>query len=499
MSVSGEFLASGGLRGRFPPVQTGSSTLRTEWHPWHWITDPQAWIALLTLTSLEIVLGIDNIIFISILSGRLPEAQRGRARTLGLAAAMVTRILLLASLAWLAHLTRGLFTVAGHEVTARDLVLLGGGLFLLAKATFEIHHNLEGDEGHGGGKAAASFAAVIAQIMVLDIIFSLDSVITAIGMADHLPVMIAAVVIAVLVMMAAAGPISRFVEGHPTVKMLALSFLLLVGMSLIAEGFGQHISKAYIYFAMGFSVFVEMLNLRIRARAGRHPVKLRGSPLTEEGDRRGQDRGRRPCRAIRSCRPLTCIAPGRAASSCASIDRPPSAMRVPAARVAPASSRAPSRASSAAAELLALNQSSCGRRSATAAAMVAAGNPQPMFTVRHPASRSATSTSALRHRVGIADEGAAEGQRRVVPASRQGVPQLVHQAQDDLARAPLLVYRQGAVLPAVAEVRERAGDDLVADLGHRMPADVETEDEAAQTVIVPGRESVRRLDGPPLP
>ncbi len=246
-----------------------------------WITDPQAWIALLTLTSLEIVLGIDNIIFISILSGRLPEAQRGRARTLGLAAAMVTRILLLASLAWVAHLTQGLFSLRGHEVTARDLVLLGGGLFLLAKATMEIHHNLEGDEHHDSAKKVASFAAVIAQIMVLDIIFSLDSVITAIGMADHLPVMIAAVVIAVLVMMVAAGPISRFVEGHPTVKMLALSFLLLVGMSLIAEGFGQHISKAYIYFAMGFSVFVEMLNLRIRARASQQPVKLRGSALAE--------------------------------------------------------------------------------------------------------------------------------------------------------------------------------------------------------------------------
>jgi predicted tellurium resistance membrane protein TerC len=246
-----------------------------------WITDPQAWIALLTLTSLEIVLGIDNIIFISILSGRLPAAQRGRARTTGLAAAMVTRILLLASLAWISHLTRELFTVAGHEITARDLVLLGGGLFLLAKATFEIHHNLEGEEEHGKKRTAAKFAAVILQIMVLDIIFSLDSVITAIGMADHLPVMIAAVVIAVLVMMAAAGSISRFVEGHPTVKMLALSFLLLVGVSLIAEGFGQHLSKGYIYFAMGFSVFVEMLNLKIRARSGHHPVKLRGSGLAE--------------------------------------------------------------------------------------------------------------------------------------------------------------------------------------------------------------------------
>ncbi|MBK8164876.1 MAG: TerC family protein [bacterium] len=244
-----------------------------------WLTDPKAWVALLTLTSLEIVLGIDNIIFISILSGRLPEAQRARARTLGLAAAMATRILLLASLAWLAHLTAELFHVGHHAITARDIVLIVGGLFLLGKATIEIHHNLEGDEHKGGAKKAASFAAVIAQIMVLDVVFSLDSVITAIGMADHLPVMIAAVVIAVLVMMAAAGSISRFVENHPTVKMLALSFLLLVGMSLVADGLGQHISKGYIYFAMGFSVFVEMLNLRIRARKDR-PVKLRGGAET---------------------------------------------------------------------------------------------------------------------------------------------------------------------------------------------------------------------------
>jgi predicted tellurium resistance membrane protein TerC len=246
-----------------------------------WIADPQAWIALLTLTTLEIVLGIDNIIFISILSGRLPEAQRARARTLGLAAAMITRIALLASLAWLSHLTSELFALRGHAVTARDLVLVAGGLFLLGKATFEIHHNLEGDDEHGAGGKAASFGAVILQIMILDVVFSLDSVITAIGMAEHLPVMIAAVVLAVLVMMIAAGPISRFVEGHPTVKMLALSFLLLVGMSLVADGFGQHISKGYIYFAMGFSVFVEMLNLKIRARQGRSPVRLRRGAAAE--------------------------------------------------------------------------------------------------------------------------------------------------------------------------------------------------------------------------
>ena len=246
-----------------------------------WISDPQAWIALLTLTALEIVLGIDNIIFISILSGKLPEAQRARARTVGLGAAMGTRILLLASLAWLAQLTQDLFTVAGHAITARDLVLIAGGLFLLAKATLEIHHNLEGEQEHGVTKKVASFAAVIAQIMVLDVVFSLDSVITAIGMADHLPVMIAAVVIAVLVMMVAAGSISRFVEDHPTIKMLALSFLLLVGVSLVADGCGRHVSKGYIYFAMGFSVFVEMLNLKIRGRA-RKPVQLRGSMETPD-------------------------------------------------------------------------------------------------------------------------------------------------------------------------------------------------------------------------
>jgi predicted tellurium resistance membrane protein TerC len=240
-----------------------------------WMTEPSAWVALATLTALEIVLGIDNIIFISILSGKLPENQRARGRTIGLAAAMVMRIVLLASLAWLSHLTTELLTVFGHAVTARDVILVAGGLFLLGKATLEIHHNLEGKAEIQRAGPSSTFASVIAQIMVLDIVFSLDSVITAIGMADHLPVMITAVVIAVLVMMAAAGSISSFVENHPTIKMLALSFLLLVGMALVADGLGQHVPKGYIYFAMGFSVFVEMLNLRIRDAKEGPPVHLR--------------------------------------------------------------------------------------------------------------------------------------------------------------------------------------------------------------------------------
>ncbi|PWB78199.1 MAG: hypothetical protein C3F15_02210 [Holophagae bacterium] len=242
-----------------------------------WITDPQAWIALATLTVLEIVLGIDNIIFISILSGKLPQEQRARGRRLGLAAAMGMRLVLLASLQWLAHLSTELFVVLGHPVTARDIILFGGGLFLLAKATYEIHHNLEGSEQamEGRQRAVVSFGAVIAQIMVLDIVFSLDSVITAIGMAEHLAVMMAAVVIAVGVMMAAANPIAEFVEAHPTVKMLALAFLLLVGMALVADGVGQHIPKGYLYFAMAFSVLVEMLNLRADARRTTLPVQLR--------------------------------------------------------------------------------------------------------------------------------------------------------------------------------------------------------------------------------
>ena len=245
-----------------------------------WLTDPDIWIALVTLTSLEVVLGIDNIIFISILAGKLPAAQQPKARRLGLGAAMVMRILLLLGIAWIIKLTAPLFAVFGQEISGRDLILLVGGLFLLAKATYEIHDKLEGEEGHASKKVAASFAGVIVQIMLLDMVFSLDSVITAVGMADEVGVMIAAVVIAVAVMMLAAGPISRFVEQHPTVKILALSFLLLIGMSLVAEAFEQHIPKGYIYFAMGFSVFVEMLNLKMKAN---RPVELRERYSETEG------------------------------------------------------------------------------------------------------------------------------------------------------------------------------------------------------------------------
>jgi predicted tellurium resistance membrane protein TerC len=237
-----------------------------------WLTDPDIWIALLTLTALEVVLGIDNIIFISILAGKLPKDQQPNARRVGLGAAMVMRILLLLSIAWIIRLTAPLFTVFGQEISGRDLILFGGGLFLLAKATYEIHDKLEGEDGEKSKRVAASFAAVIFQIMLLDVVFSLDSVITAVGMVEEVGVMIAAVVIAIAIMMLAAGPISRFVETHPTVKILALSFLLLIGMSLVAESLDQHIPKGYIYFAMGFSIFVEMINLRVRARS--NPVHL---------------------------------------------------------------------------------------------------------------------------------------------------------------------------------------------------------------------------------
>ena len=237
------------------------------------LTSPEAWLGLLTLTVLEIVLGIDNIIFISILAGKLPQQQQGRARRVGLAGAMFTRIALLAALAWIIRLTAPLFDLLGHAFSGRDLILVAGGLFLIAKSTREIHEGLEGETDHAGTRVRASFAGVVGQIVLLDIVFSLDSVITAVGMARHLPVMIAAVVLAVGVMMFAAAPISDFVHRHPTVKMLALSFLLMIGVSLIADGLGQHIAKGYIYCAMGFSVFVEMLNLRMRARTP--PVRLR--------------------------------------------------------------------------------------------------------------------------------------------------------------------------------------------------------------------------------
>jgi predicted tellurium resistance membrane protein TerC len=238
-----------------------------------WITSAEIWIALLTLTSLEIVLGIDNIVFISILAGKLPPGQQARARTVGLALAMITRILLLLSISWVIRLTEPLFSVFDEEFSGRDLILLGGGLFLLAKSTFEIHDKLEGHEGATIVRVAPSFTSVIAQIILLDVVFSLDSVITAVGMAEDVAVMVLAVIIAVGVMLLSAGSISDFVERHPTVKMLALSFLILIGVSLMAEGFDQHIPKGYIYFAMGFSLFVEMINLRVRSRTP--PVQLR--------------------------------------------------------------------------------------------------------------------------------------------------------------------------------------------------------------------------------
>ncbi|HEY6361196.1 MAG TPA: TerC family protein [Vicinamibacterales bacterium] len=237
-----------------------------------WMSSAEGWIALLTLTVLEVVLGIDNIIFISILAGRLRPDERAKARQTGLALAMFIRIALLLSITWVMSLTTPLFTVTSQEISGRDLILIVGGLFLLAKSTHEIHDKLEGEEGHASGKVAASFAGVIVQILLLDIVFSLDSVITAVGMAEDVAVMIIAVVIAVGIMLVSARPISDFVDRHPTVKMLALSFLLLIGVSLIAEGFDQHIPKGYIYFAMGFSIFVETINLRIRARG--QPVQL---------------------------------------------------------------------------------------------------------------------------------------------------------------------------------------------------------------------------------
>jgi len=245
-----------------------------------WITDPRVWIALATLTGLEIVLGIDNVIFISILVSKLPEHQQHRARTLGLALAMIMRVILLVFLAWIMGLTKPLFTLLGKEISGRDIILIAGGLFLLAKSTLEIHDKLEGMEGRASERVRSSYVGVLAQIIVLDMVFSLDSVITAIGMANQLFVMVAAVVIAVIFMMLASSSISQFVERRPTVKVLALSFLLLIGVALIGDGLDLHIPKGYIYFAMAFSVFVEMINLRIR-RTSNTPITLR-RPYTPE-------------------------------------------------------------------------------------------------------------------------------------------------------------------------------------------------------------------------
>jgi predicted tellurium resistance membrane protein TerC len=237
-----------------------------------WITQPETWIAFLTLVVLELVLGVDNVIFISILAGKLPQDQQKRARTTGIMLAVITRVLLLLSLSWIIGLTEPLFTIYRFEISGRDLVLLVGGLFLIWKSVHEIHQKLEGEEGHSSARVRAAFWSVIVQIMLLDIVFSLDSVITAVGMVDHIEIMVGAVIIAAVVMVFTATPLGNFVERHPTIKMLALSFLLLIGFTLIVEGLHQHIPKGYIYFAMGFSVFVEMLNLRLRGAA--RPVTL---------------------------------------------------------------------------------------------------------------------------------------------------------------------------------------------------------------------------------
>ena len=234
-----------------------------------WITDPQIWASLLTLTALEVVLGIDNLIFISVITGRLPEAQQAQARRIGLAAALLMRIALLASIVWIIGLTAPVFTLFEFAVSWRDLILLGGGVFLIAKGTSEIHHTVEGSEEEDEGSRTVGFGAAIVQIMLLDIVFSLDSVITAVGMAQHLPVMIAAVVIAMAVMLLAAEPVSRFIAEHPTTKMLALSFLLLVGVALVADGLHFHIPRGYLYFAIAFSILVEVLNLMAARRRKR--------------------------------------------------------------------------------------------------------------------------------------------------------------------------------------------------------------------------------------
>jgi predicted tellurium resistance membrane protein TerC len=238
-----------------------------------WLSEPQTWISLLTLTVLEIVLGIDNIVFITILADKLPMEQRQRARQVGLLLAMISRIILLISIAMLIGLTTPLFTIFHLGISGRDLILIIGGIFLLGKSTIEIHNKLEGEEGHASAKVKARFINVVIQVMLLDVVFSLDSVITAVGMADHVTIMITAVIIAVLIMMLSVNVISEFISDHPTIKILALSFLLLIGFSLVAEGLHQEIPKGYIYFAMGFSVFVEILNLQMRQKP-EHPIEL---------------------------------------------------------------------------------------------------------------------------------------------------------------------------------------------------------------------------------
>ncbi len=268
-----------------------------------WITDPQIWISLLTLTVLEIVLGIDNLVFISILAGKLPQQDQKKARQVGLGLAVITRVLMLISISWIIQLVNPILPLsiqnnealpeALRHLSGKDLILLGGGLFLLYKATKEIHERLEGETGHASAKVAATFASVIAQILVLDMVFSIDSVITAVGLADELFVMIAAVIIAVAIMLLAAGTISDFVNRHPTVKMLALSFLLLIGVNLIAEGFHVHIPKGYVYFAMGFSVLVEMLNLWSQ-KSKVKPVQLHEPYAPETHDSKGKKAKKQP-------------------------------------------------------------------------------------------------------------------------------------------------------------------------------------------------------------
>ncbi|MDQ3000412.1 MAG: TerC family protein [Fibrobacterota bacterium] len=252
-----------------------------------WMTEPEAWIAFATLLGLEIVLGVDNIIFISILAGKLPKDQQAKARFWGLGLALIMRVILLFSLSWVISLTGGLFKVIGHEVSGRDLILFFGGLFLIGKATHEIHQKLEGETGKSSARVGAKFANVLIQIILLDAVFSLDSVITAVGMVEDVGIMITAVVVSIVFMMIFAGPVSSFVDRHPTLKVLALNFLILIGLCLVAEGWGHHIPKGYVYFAMGFSILVEIINIRIRIRSTQAPVRLHEAYATDTDTQTG--------------------------------------------------------------------------------------------------------------------------------------------------------------------------------------------------------------------